>query len=43
MTAPSHPLADVDDQTLSFWIEEPPEPLIDIVTTRVMMEELMEV
>lgn len=42
MVAPTHPLDDVDDDDLIFWVVETPEDLIDTVTTQVMMEELME-
>ena len=42
MIAPSRPLTEADDDALNFWIEETPDPLIDTVTTQIMMEELME-
>lgn len=43
MKAPPILLADLDDEALQFWIEETPETLIDTVTEKVMMEELMQV
>ena len=43
MVAPSQAqLANIDDENLDFWVEETPGDLIDTVTTKVVMEELME-
>lgn len=42
MVAPPNPLYDADDESLIFWVVETPDDLIDTVTTKVMMEELME-
>lgn len=42
MVEPSFQLADLDEETLHFWIEKPENDLIDSVTTKVMMEELTE-
>ncbi|SPO05465.1 uncharacterized protein DNG_08152 [Cephalotrichum gorgonifer] len=43
MIAPSLPPGGIDPDALHFWVEETPTELIDTVTTKVMMEELMEV
>lgn len=42
MVAPPRPLDDADEESLIFWVAETPDDLIDTVTTKVMMEELME-
>lgn len=42
MIAPSITPDDLDSDTLGFWVEEEPGDLIDTVTTKIMMEELLE-
>lgn len=34
--------SDIDVDALHFWVEEAPSELIDTVTTKLMMEELLE-
>lgn len=42
MVAPRHPLAEADEESLNFWIVETQGGLIDTVTTRATLEDLME-
>lgn len=42
MIAPTIAPVDLDADTLGLWVEEEPGDLIDTVTTKVVMEELME-
>lgn len=35
-------VSDLDANAVHFWVEETPSDLIDTVTTKLMMEELME-
>lgn len=42
MIAPTLTTVDLDAETLGLWVEEEPGDLIDTVTTKVLMEELME-